>query len=82
MTGISCPFVVPMIQLAPRGWLPNPYLTGGNIPGQTLWIPEDHWVDLGSPQTIEDYYDSLSDLEVESVVNTANFRGFPTPQEM
>jgi hypothetical protein len=69
---------VELVPLAPRGWKPNPYITGGNLPWQTLYIPYDHWKSVGEPQNIEDYYDSVRQ-EVAPNPATHNYRGFINP---
>ena len=73
---------IPMVRLAPRGWVPNPQLTGGDTPWQTLLIPHDYWQSLGEPQSIEEYHEKLHALATGPVFNTVNFRGFQVPQEM
>jgi hypothetical protein len=82
MTAVSNPFVPHLVPLAPRGWRPDPHITGGDRPWQTLHIPEDHWIALGMPQNIEEYYEKLRTLETGPAVNTVNFRGFKQSPEM
>jgi len=76
MTINSSPHIVPMVQLTPRDWTPNPQLTGGSTPPETLHIPQDQWLSLGEPSSIEDYYEKLKSLGGEPFLNTVNFRGF------
>ncbi len=73
---------IPMVQLVPRGWAPNLQVTGGNHPPQTLHISYAYWQFLDSPQSIEDYYAKLAELEAKPLINTVDFRGFQSPQEL
>lgn len=73
--------LVPMVQLTPKGWLPNPNLTGGNWAPQTIHISYTFWMALEQPQDIEEYYEKLAALESAPVADTFNFRGFVNPPE-
>lgn len=73
---------VPMVQLAPKGWVPDYRVTGGNHPPQCLYISYQYWQFLDSPQSLEDYYEKLAALEAKPLINTIDFRGFQCPQEL
>jgi hypothetical protein len=60
--------------------MPNPQLTGGNLPSQSLYIPHDYWLAVGSPESIEAYYEKLAEIAAGPVLNTVNFRGFQNAQ--
>ncbi len=57
------------VRLVPAGWVPNPSLTGGNLPPQSLFISRDYWVSLGCPGTIEEFHQKASDLLIRSPRN-------------
>jgi hypothetical protein len=48
------------ITLAPRGWQPNPNVTGGDRPPYSVIISRDTWEYLGRPATIEDFLEAQS----------------------
>lgn len=74
---------VHMVQLAPRGWVPDSSTgTGGNHPSVYIYISYTYWQFLDSPQSIEDYYEKLATLEAKPLINTINFRGSQSPQEL
>jgi hypothetical protein len=73
---------IPMVTLAPKGWVPNPQVTGGNHPPQAIYISYTYWQFLDEPQSIEDYYAKLASLEAKPLINTIDFRGAPAPQEL
>lgn len=74
--------VIPMVSLAPKGWTPDFQVTWGNHPPQVILISHTYWQFLDEPQSIEDYYEKLAELEAKPLINTIDFRGFQVPPEL
>lgn len=68
-----------LVPLTPRGWVPNPNITGGNTAPETLWIDVGYWDSIGRPGSIEEFYEKTEKARTE-FLNTINFRGFTPPK--
>lgn len=69
-----------LIPLTPRGWVPNPQVTGGNTPPETLYIDVNYWISLGKPGSIEDFNEKTLEAMRQQGINTIDFRGILDPK--
>ena len=51
------------VTLAPRNWVANAEVTGGNFPSQSILISREYWVELGKPGSIEEYWEKVNSLK-------------------